>query len=679
MHNIRNIKENPRLFIVSQKPPLTEEEVRLVYTATGFYPQHIELAWMEEYLADSKKPKSKLINNFFAYGGVMVFEHDAPFLGAKTQDFIETAKGSLIDFIFLSDTMSATDQPDFYSSADIRSLIPASQMILGTDTPTQSYNLRFFEYLQAKGFLAEQAVQLIQGNSCNPDLSSHQLFHNDTDYRIKYLFPSRVTLTSDFSEEEDVLCSFRKSSSQVAEGHIAFTREDIKQLQVEGNRAIFVAQNIDVKNIGFTSKAYHGYVVCEEVQEGDASLIDHLAETPGLSFGDNKNGNRLQVENETLRYGDMVLKFGDFVVLDTQCKRLITANASANTKEPYPQFSSQFVKVCDKYRRSKTDFNVCVNINHPDDVDKINDLDIDGIGLVRTEYFFLTPEKIACLKSALADSDPQAITDFQTYQKDDFARFFCRLGSRSPEFPVTVRLLDPKPSELLDEDERLRLKKRAGTDHDPRGVQIISTTPDLYAAQSFSVLQAAQEQGFQGDLRILVPFVSSGEEMEAARKIIEDSAAKSGFKGTVKIGAMLENFNALANIENIVQHADFANIGPKDLTIEFLDGLRKHQWEEVKALLKGRYGDGNEVPYEDEIPYEHLHSKIKEQVADALEKARQIKPDFKVIVCGDEIHESSSSVGFAFRHTQGVSVPINQRIVAGTKFIVCHHALNLYG
>lgn len=676
---MRNLQTNPKLIIVSQKPHFTEEEARLVYTATGFYPWHIELSKLEEWLADDEKPKSKLINGFFGHGQVMVFEHDAPFLGAKTQDFIETAKGSLIDFVFLSDTAPATGQPDIYSSADLRSLVPVSQMLLGADTPSQNYNFGLFEYLQDKGFLAEQAVQFIRDNGGNPDLSSHQLFHDARDYRIKYLFPSGVTLTSDFSEEDDVLCSFRKPLSQPAEGHIAFTREQVKQLQAQGKNAIFVAQNIDLKNINFISEACHGYVICEEAQEGDAHLIDHLWGIPGLSFGNDEGENKLQVDNGTLRYGGKVLQFGDFVVLDTKDKRLITANASADTKEPYPQFSRQFVQACDRYRRSKTDFNVCVNVRTPNDAEKINGLDIDGIGLVRTEYFFLTPEKIACLKSALADADPQAIADFQTFQKDDFSDFFGRLGNCDPEFSVTVRLLDPKPSELLDEDERLRLKERAGTDHDPRGVQIISATPDLYAAQSYSVFQAAQEHGFQGDLRVLVPFVSSGAEMEAARKIVEDSAAQSGFKGSIKIGVMLETFNALANIEDIVQHADFANVGPKDLTIEFLDGLREHQREEIKALLKDRYGDSDDIPYQDKRPHEHLHSKIKEQVADALQKARKIKPDFEVIVCGDEIHESSSSVNFALQHTQGVSVPINQRSIAGTKFTVCHHVLDLDG
>lgn len=669
---MRNLQTNPRPIIISEKPPLSEEEARLIYTATGFYPWHITFEQLEGWLSKEENPRSALLNGLFAYGGVMLFEHDVDFLEAKTQDFMNLAKGSLIDFSFLSDEELGDETFDTYSVADIRSLIPISQMLLGNKPPEQSYNFTFLEHLVSKGFLAEQTLQLIREGSVNTDLSAHQLFHDGYDFRTKYLFPSDVSLSAEFSEGEDVLCGFQKSMSQPSEGYLAFTREQARELQSEGKRVIFSAQNINHEDFSFIASTCDGFIICAEKEEGDAHLIDHLVGMSGLYFSDDEE-NSLSVTDGQLQCGDKSLKFGDFVVLDTNDSRLITANASAHTTEPYPEFSRQFLQACDTYRHKKSQFGVHVNISNPMDTAKVNDLNVDGIGLVRTEYFFLSEDRITCLKSALADADSQAIANFQAYQKSDFTTFFNGLNGHNDDFQVTVRLLDPKPSELLDTEERQRLKERTQTDDDPRGVQIISTTPELYSAQASAVLQAAQETGFHGDLRILVPFVSSGEEMRMASQIIEGSASQVGFEGALKIGVMLETFNSLTNIKDIVPHADFANIGPKDLTVEFLGGLREHQRDEIKAFLSGRCEDYRDLPFGDKRPYENLHSEIKEKLGTALAEARAIKPDFEVVVCGDEIWDSNSSLKFAVQHTQGVSVPLNQRSVASSKFVTCHH------
>lgn len=61
----------------------------------------------------------------------------------------------------------------------------------------------------------------------------------------------------------------------------------------------------------------------------------------------------------------------------------------------------------------------------------------------------------------------------------------------------------------------------------------------------------------------------------------------------------------------------------------------------------------------------------------ALHTAREIKPAFEVIVCGDEIHDSTSSVAFALQETNGISVPADKRNVAQTKLVVCNQILTL--
>lgn len=675
------LKRNPHLIIVSRKPLFTEEESHLIYAATGFYPWHVDLEKLEARLEEGNEPESKLINSFFGYGEVMIFEHDIPFLGVRTQDFVNNIKSDLIDCIFVSNTgvatQAVTNFPDVYSVNDVRSLISLSKRLLGIEISEQRYGLDFFDYLRDKDFLSEQSIELIRHQGDNPELAAHQLFHDSYDDRVKYFFPSGVTLNPGFSDRENALSSFKKTMSQPVEGYLAFTKEQVKQIQSEGKSAIFVSQNINLEDISFIMESCEGLIICEEKDHGDAHLLDHLTGIPGLYFFQDFNGNILKVENKRLLYADKILEFGSFVVLDTGAGRLLTANASTATKQLYPQFSNQLVKQCDEHRRLKTQFKICVNMSHANDVSKIDDLDIDGIGLVRTEYFFLTLEKIACLKSAMVEPTLQAITDFQNYQKGDFSKLFNDLGQRKPEFFVTVRLLDPKPSELLNEIERNHLKDRLQLESDPRGVQIISAAPELYLAQSVSLFRAAQEQKFDGELSVLVPFVSSGKEMKFAREIIEEGLSKSGFKGTVRIGTMLETFEALANIESIVLYADFANIGPKDLTIEFLEGLCKHQHEEIREFLSSRYGDNENMPFYDKRPHEHLHSTIKAQIGEALEKARRIKPGFEVIVCGDEIYKSNPSLDFALRHTQGISVPINRKSIAETKFIISHHVLHL--
>jgi len=472
-------------------------------------------------------------------------------------------------------------------------------MLVGIGNGEKIQSPDFLAYLQTKGFIAEEALRFTAPDNRDVKLSARQMFHDAYDYRVKYLLPSGVSLADAFDAERDVMSSFTRGASQPTEGHLAFTKEQARELVSEGKKAIFATQNIDIRDFRFIGDLCGGIVVCEKKEEGDAHLLDHLIGFPGLHFANGENGTQLRVRDGGLESGQVRLEYGAHVVLDTKGKRLITANASANTTEPYPEFSRLFLQACDGYRASQGDFKILANVSSFRDVAAVPFLGVDGVGLIRTEYFFLKAAKVACLRKVLVDNDPSALAALQEYQYQDFLKVFKALPNNQ-SFPITVRLLDPKPSELLTADERDKLRQRAKLAVDPRGVQILKTTPHLYAAQANAIFRAAKEVCLPNDLRILVPFVSVGEEMKTARMAVEDGAAQAGFVRRFSVGAMLETFSALTNIGDVVPHADFANVGPKDLTIEFLGGLREHQTDAIKTLLKERYGD--KVPWPDERP-----------------------------------------------------------------------------
>lgn len=173
------------------------------------------------------------------------------------------------------------------------------------------------------------------------------------------------------------------------------------------------------------------------------------------------------------------------------------------------------------------------NIGGVEDAEQAGAQDVEGVGLFRTEFVFLS-----------AHSAPTVEEQTEIYQK-----VFAPFGSRR----VVVRTLDAgadKPLAFAD----------LGPEENPalgrRGLRLSAERPDLLDAQLEALAKAAKATGTE--LRVMAPMIATAEEAAwFARRVRENGIAKAG--------VMIEIPAAALRSEHVLADCDFASIGTNDL------------------------------------------------------------------------------------------------------------------
>lgn len=172
------------------------------------------------------------------------------------------------------------------------------------------------------------------------------------------------------------------------------------------------------------------------------------------------------------------------------------------------------------------------NLEIADEVARVRDAGAEGIGLFRSEFL---------LDTASASEEAQ----IDTYRS--------LLAAMAP-LPVTIRTFDAAG------DWR---GTRGGSHRDRfgvRGIRSVLQHDDRFRTQIRALLRSADA----GALRILLPFVTTGDELRFVRGLIDGIARDVGTR-PVPVGAMIEVPAAALTIDALADHADFLSVGTNDL------------------------------------------------------------------------------------------------------------------
>lgn len=188
-------------------------------------------------------------------------------------------------------------------------------------------------------------------------------------------------------------------------------------------------------------------------------------------------------------------------------------------------------------------FKICSNINSINDIDYIRDINVDGIGLFRTEFMYMD-----------SNNWPSEDKQFKIYKT---------ILKKMKNKKVIIRTLD------IGADKKLQYFNFDKEDNPFLGCRSIRFSLDqknLFKTQLKALIRASEF----GKLSIIFPMVTTIEEFQEAKNIFDQlyqdyQKQYPNFSTKIEIGLMIETPAAAINCQNFCKYADFVSIGTNDL------------------------------------------------------------------------------------------------------------------
>jgi len=305
---------------------------------------------------------------------------------------------------------------------------------------------------------------------------------------------------------------------------------------------------------------------------------------------------------------------------------------------------------------------VRANADTPEDAAKAREFGAEGIGLCRTEHMFMAEGRLplvrAMILAATEEERRAALDRLLPLQQGDFEGIFEAMAG----LPVTIRLLDPPLHEFLPpleeaESEEMARRIRALREANPmlgtRGCRLGLMYPEIYEMQIRAIVRAAlaiaERTGEAPLVEIMHPLVAFAEELRRLRRQTLDTASAELEQASRQlgyhVGTMIELPRACVRADEIAAEADFFSFGTNDLTQTTLGFSR----DDAEGSFLTRYLEDRIL---DTNPFETLDtSGVGDLMRIAVERAREVKPEIKLGICGEHGGDPAS---VAFCHELGL-------------------------
>jgi len=185
-----------------------------------------------------------------------------------------------------------------------------------------------------------------------------------------------------------------------------------------------------------------------------------------------------------------------------------------------------------------------VNIGLSGDITRSLDRGAEGIGLFRTEIPFMSQDRFP------TEAEQRAL------YREHMEAFEPR--------PVTMRTLDIGGDKALSYFPINEENPFLGW----RGIRVTLDHPEIFLVQIRAMIKA--NAGLLGDLRIMLPMISSLSELRAAKVLINQAYAEVIEEGvkvkTPQVGVLIEVPAAVYQARLLAKEADFIAVGSNDLT-----------------------------------------------------------------------------------------------------------------
>ena len=253
---------------------------------------------------------------------------------------------------------------------------------------------------------------------------------------------------------------------------------------------------------------------------------------------------------------------GQMVIVDAECAELL-ADPDEETIAQYrktieirrkeQEFLTEYL---DKPALTKDGerFTLYANIGSPEEAETALKAGADGIGLFRTEFLYM----------AKADTSHHAAA--RSFNEDEQFEAYKHVLTIMKDKPVTIRTLDAGGDKLINSVDIPSFNEKNPL-MGMRAIRLSLAYPQVLKTQ----LRALYRASVYGKLRIMLPLITSAEQVEQSLVIGDDvkkelAAEHIPFDDKVPVGIMIETAAAALTSDCLAKTSDFFSLGTNDLT-----------------------------------------------------------------------------------------------------------------
>lgn len=482
-------------------------------------------------------------------------------------------------------------------------------------------------------------------------------------------------------EENQAIAKGLPASPGAASGIIAFTAGKAVEYFDQGKDVILVRLETSPEDI-------EGMHVSKGILTARGGMTSHAAVVArGMGKSCVVGCDGVAFQNDTVIIDSKGYKEGDQISIDGGTGLVYSGRLETQAVT----IGEDFQKIL-TWSDTMTDLKVYTNADTPKDAQRALEFGAKGIGLIRTEHMFFESDRIRAVREMILSTTITqreiALKKILPMQRQDFEDIF----SVVKELPITIRYLDPPlhefmPTTTQDIEELavimnmnisdLRDVIRSLHEYNPmmghRGCRLAITYPEIALMQTRAVIEAAinvnKDKGINVQPEIMIPLVGDVEEFKylatRVRELADTLIEESGVDVNYRVGTMIELPRACLLADEIAKEADFFSFGTNDLT-QMTYGFSR---DDAGTFLKDYYAKGI---YAND-PFASLDTQgVSQLIEIAIAKARSVKPNIKIGVCGEHGGDPKSiaffkKAGFNYVSCSPYRVPIARISLAQNK------------